>query len=259
MMKPKFLIIPDYNRLDESVQLANEYNAAFEYNDFYLPNVYSNKEELQQRINTYRSLNRDRSEDTMHGVFFDIAFASTDKTIREYSRGLVAQSLEIAAELGIRGVVFHTGILASLNFGDYQNAWLNAAEEVFRPLAEKYPQLNIYIENTFEDTPEVFQLFMQRMADVPNIALCLDYAHAALTSTAHEQWINALASHIGHIHLNDNDNLRDLHQVPGEGEIDFQKFKDLLEQYDIHSPILLEVAGIEKQQKSLVFMTKLFS
>ncbi len=247
----EWLIIPEYDRLEASAQLAEMYHAAFEYNDFYVPGIYNDPEEVEKRIAAYCALPRDRSRDTLHGVFLDMVIASRDVNLRKYSREKVAQSMEIAGRLGICGVVFHTGLMASLNYGAYLEVWLEAAEEVFRPLCRQYPQLCIYMENTFEQTPEVFERLMHRMGDLPNFALCLDYAHAVLTPTPPEIWVKTLAPHIRHIHLNDNDLKKDLHLVPGEGKIDYAQFVQLLRSYQVHAPILLELKGLERQEKAL--------
>ncbi len=253
--KQNWLIIPDFDCLTESVHLAAAYGAAFEYNDFYIPAIYSDPREVNERIAVYCALPRDRSQDTLHGVFLDMVIASQDTALREYSREKIAQSMQIAARLGVRGVVFHTGLIASLNFGDYQKVWIDAAEEVFRPLCEQYPDLCVYMENTFEQTPEVFNKLMQRMGDIPNFALCLDYAHAVLTPTSPESWVKNLAPYIQHIHLNDNDLRWDLHLVPGEGKIDYAQFVQLLKKYKVDAPILLELKGAEKQKRALAALT----
>lgn len=256
---PKLLIIPEFEHLEASVALAEKTGAAFEYNDFYFPKVYGDKGEIERRIGTYRALSRDRSGDTLHGAFFDIAIASHDKKIRDYSRDLIRQSAEIAARLGVRGVIYHTGILPNLNYGSYQTAWLNAAEEVFRPLCREYPNLHFYMENTFEQTPEVLVSFAERMSDMENLSLCLDYAHASLTSTLTEKWVADMAPYIGHIHLNDNDLEKDRHWAPGEGKINFRRFRKLLAQYHVHAPILLELNGIAEQEKAISFIHSLYS
>ena len=107
-MRHRLGIIPDIDRLDDSLKLSWEYNTFFEYNDFFYPAIYQSEGETRRRINIYKSLDRDMSRDTMHGVFFDIAMTSTDEIIRNRSRVLMNNSMEIAANLGVKGVVFHT-------------------------------------------------------------------------------------------------------------------------------------------------------
>ena len=69
-MKVEILLIPEYDRLDESVAMAEKYHAHFEYNDFYFPSVYMNQDEIDKRVERYLSYNRDISMDTMHGAFW---------------------------------------------------------------------------------------------------------------------------------------------------------------------------------------------
>ena len=71
-MERSWLIVPDVGRLEESAALAEEFGAAFEYDDFYQPAVYEDEREVERVIAAYLSLERDRSRDTLHGVFFDI-------------------------------------------------------------------------------------------------------------------------------------------------------------------------------------------
>ena len=253
-MERQWEIIPQFIRLEESVRLSKQYGASFEYNDFYKPSIYQDEEEIRKRIEVYKSLDRDRSKDTLHGVFFDIAMTSTDDVIRDRSRYLMKQSMDIARELGCKGVVFHTGILAGLWTKPCLSGWVTAASEYLPVLARQYPEIEIYIENTFERDPSPLIDFMERLTDCPNIKLCLDYAHASLTVTDNEEWVKRMAPYLGHMHTNDNDLIADLHQAPGRGSIDYQEFKRLLDKYDVHTSVLLELDGIEEQEFALKFM-----
>lgn len=256
-MKHDWLIIPDYQHLSESLVLSETYQTAFEYNDFYFPKVYSDKDELQKRIHTYKNLNRDRSRDTLHGVFLDISIASSDRYIRDYSLQKVEQSMYIAAELGVKGVVFHTGLIAELQLSSYIEHWLEEQEKLWRRLLHQYPTLYVYMENTFEKAPDCLIRLKERLPDEDRFMLCLDYGHACLTVTPPELWVASMAKHTGHIHLNDNDLVADLHQVPGDGVIDFGHFKNLLLQHRLHAPILLELSSVTDQKRALEYMSSL--
>ena len=256
-MKGRWSIIPDFNNIEESIALAEEYDAAFEYNDFFDPTVYEDEAETDRRIEKYLSLSRDRSNDTLHGVFYDIAVISRDTVIREHSRKLVRMSMDVASKLNCRGVVFHTGLLAGLNTEGYIGGWISGMCGFLRELAGEYKSLDIYVENTFESYPDIFKALMDRMSGIGNVGLCLDYAHAALTTTSEEVWYEALAPYIRHMHLNDNDLISDLHLAAGDGNIDYVRFKRLMEKFDTEGRILLEVNGIDKARRSLEYMTSL--
>ena len=256
-MNRKFLIIPEYEQPDEMMELACQYAAGFEYNDFFDPRIYGKEEEVEKRIRFYLGLPRDRSGDTLHGVFLDMVITSRDPEIRAYSRKKVEQSMEIGARLGVRGVVFHSGLIAELQNASYLDSWLYESEAFWRMLAKKYPGMEIYLENTFEKTPEMLLQLKKNMSDVKNFKLCLDYGHACLTPTPIAEWTEKMSPYTGHIHLNDHDLVADLHQVPGEGAVDFKECKDLLDRYFPDVPVLLELNGVSQQRRALEYMTKL--
>lgn len=256
-MERQWHIIPEYENIEKSLELAKKYNAVFEYNDFFKPAVFENEEILEERINFYRGLDRDRSKDTVHGIFLDLCIASMDTTIREYSKNQIAKSMEIGDKLGVKGVVFHTGLIGGLTVEYYINGWVDAAAELFTNLGKQYPHMMIYLENSFEFSPDAFLRLMYKVKDVPNVRICLDYGHAALTLTSMEEWVKSLAPYIAHMHVNDHDLKADLHLPPGEGQIDFNQFKEILNKYDVNVSMLLEVNGIENQEKALQFMSAL--
>ena len=256
-MKHRLGIIPDIDRLDDSLKLSWEYNTFFEYNDFFYPAIYQSEGETRRRINIYKSLDRDMSRDTMHGVFFDIAMTSTDEIIRNRSRVLMNNSMEIAANLGVKGVVFHTGINPGLWNRSYLDGWLDTAATWLDKLAKEYSHIDIYIENTFDKEPCVLTSLIDLLSHRKNVKLCLDYGHALLTDTEDEEWVKQMAPYVGHIHLNDHDMKEDLHLAPGKGLVDFERFEDLMEEYEVDAQVLLELNGAQEQLEALKYMTKL--
>lgn len=249
-----FSIIPEYSDMQSTLALITEYGANLEYNDFWNPSVYSDEAEVEKRIRYYTGIDRDRSGDTMHGAFLGLDLAAADPVIRDRSRRLYEQSLEIGARLGVKGVVFHTGLIGELRLDYYIDHWLEESADFWREKCSRYPDLTIYMENSFEQQPDVFVALMERMKGVDNFRLCLDYGHAVLTQTPIEQWCRALAPYVGHMHLNDNDLKDDLHLVPGCGKIDFNKWKTLMDENGIDTSVLLEISGCENAGKALKFM-----
>ena len=256
-MRHRLGIIPDIDRLDDSLKLSWAYNTFFEDNDCFYPAIYQSEGETRRRINIYKSLDRDMSRDTMHGVFFDIAMTSTDEIIRNRSRVLMNNSMEIAANLGVKGVVFHTGINPGLWNRSYLDGWLDTAATWLDKLAKEYSHIEIYIENTFDKEPGVLTSLIDLLSHRKNVKLCLDYGHALLTDTEDEEWVKQMAPHVGHIHLNDHDMKEDLHLAPGKGLVDFERFEDLMEEYEVDAQVLLELNGAQEQLEALKYMTKL--
>ena len=252
-MKRNWLIIPEYEEREAYAALAESYQAAFEYNDFYLPAVYEREEEIERRIKGYCELGRDRSRDTLHGAFLDIAVSSDDSLIAEYSKKRLRQSMEIAARLGVRAVVFHSGLVRGVTGAAYIQNWLERQEVCIRQLLEEFPQQEIYMENTQEESPEQLLSLKKNMMDCPRFALCLDYGHANLGQTEPEEWVQAMKNQIAHFHINDNDGTRDLHQVPGEGVIDWNRYKEITEPLG-EIPVLIELNGMEQQKRALEYL-----
>lgn len=247
-------IIPMAERIEESMALAKEYNAAFEYNDFYVPDLLEDKEACRRRIEFYKSLQRDRKKDMLHGAFLDIAVHSDDPKIREISGIRIRQSLEIARELGIRGVVFHTNMIANFRLKSYQKNWIERNVRFFQQMLEEYGELEIFMENMFDETPDMLAALAERMQEQERFHVCFDYGHALIFGRDIKAWVKALAPYIGHMHINDNDLQEDLHETVGAGSINWKEFTDLINEYGIQSSLLIEMKEPEKQRASIRYM-----
>ena len=114
-----------------------------------------------------------------------MAVTSRDPQIRIYSRKKVEQSLEIGERLGVRGVVFHSGLIAELQNASYLDSWLYESESFWRIMAKNYSGVEIYLENSFEKTPEMMIRLKQNMEDVKNFKLCLDCLYTHLRADPH--------------------------------------------------------------------------
>jgi len=246
--------IPDAKNPEGSAAFSKEQDVLFEYNDFIFPDMLDDTRGVEERIALYKSLGRDTSRDTMHGAFFDVTVFSFDAKIRETSRLRLHQSMEIAKALGLRGVVFHGNYLPFLKGERYDANWLSYTEEAFRELACAYPGTEILMENMFEETPELLGKLADRMQDVNNFGICLDYAHALLGSREGGTWFSALSRHIRHIHVNDHCFAGDAHMVPGEGLTDWEEFFWLKKNYAPDASVHCEVAGLEAARKGIAFL-----
>ena len=147
-------IIPSWKQLEEYAALAEQYRLAFEYNDFYVPDLLDDNALLKERIRIYQSLGRPERTDTMHGVFFDILPFSYDSGIRKQSVYRMHQSMEIAEELGCKGVVFHTNLAPLLvNDEKYRKNWLECMRKTMAELLSE-SGCEIYLENMFDQSPD---------------------------------------------------------------------------------------------------------
>lgn len=247
-------MIPDKNRITETLELAEEYHAAFEYNDFFNPTVLDDRKKTEELISFYLKQPHDCSQDTMHGAFLDIIIHSEDPLIRQISEHRIQQSMDIARDMGLRGVVFHTGRLYGFRDEQYLENWLKTNEAFFRDILREYPKQQIFIENMFDEAPDILAQLAAKFEDEPRFGVCLDYAHAALTPVSGEKWMETLAPYIRHMHINDNDKVNDLHQEVGTGKIDWRSFDARMRHYGVEASILVEMKALERQRRSMQYM-----
>lgn len=250
----KLYLVPDRRDMERMCGLAAAYGCAFEYNDFYIPEIMGDVEEQERIITAYGAYRDSFAQDTMHGAFLDVTIHSSDPLIRDASMLRVRQTMDIAQRMGLKGIVFHTGRLAGFRTTGYLADWRKRNADFFTQIAMEYPKQQIYMENMFDEAPDILADLAEQMKDVKNFGVCLDYAHAMLTGRPGQEWIGTLAPYIRHIHINDNDLANDLHQPVGSGRLDFKEFDRLVREYRIEAPVLVEVNGYEAQKKSLEYM-----
>lgn len=247
-------IIPEWDHREEYKKMAKEWNAGFEYNDFFNPDVLDSEEEIERIVNGYLELERDRSQDTLHGAFYDLVIHSSDKKIKKLSQQRVIQSMDIARRLGVKAVIFHTNLIANFTVQFYIDNWIKENAKFWKMILKQYKNQSIYMENMFDTTPDILCKLSQEMEKEERFGVCFDYAHAAIGQTSFSNWLQALAPYIKHMHVNDNDLLQDLHLCVGEGKINWREYHMLLDQYHISPSVLVEVKGRDNIQRSIGYL-----
>lgn len=246
-------IIPNYREAMKWVAIAKEMNAAFEYNDFFIPAVLSDNNKMNEIAQVYRSLDRDCSQDTLHGAFFDIVIDSTDPLIKQVSDFRVHQSMEMAKLIGCRAVVFHSNYITGFKSFPYRDRWVKENAEYYHNLLNEYPMLEVYIENMFDDSPELLRRLAEAMSDEPRFGLCFDAAHAYLWNLPLGTWLDQLSPYIRHVHINDNFKDEDSHLAIGTGTLPWDILRD--DRLRRNNPsILIEVNNEEKLRQSYEFL-----
>lgn len=180
----KLYLIPDRKDMERMCSLAAEYGCAFEYNDFYVAKVMDDSERREEIIADYRKRRGENAErgsaanvfrtDTMHGAFLDVTIHSDDPLIRNVSTLRVRQSMETAQTMGLKGVVFHTGRLAGFRAPEYLRNWRDRNAAFFTEIAHQYPAQQIYMENMFDEAPDILAGLAEKMRGVENFGVCLD-------------------------------------------------------------------------------------
>lgn len=255
----KRLVIPNRSELSAYTELAKQYDLGFEYNDFFVPKLLDDANQLDEVTGMYLQAQEMPQYCTLHGAFLDVTVFSDDSLIAKASDYRVEQSLKLAELLGAKGVVFHTNYIANFRLESYRKSFVEKNATYWKEKLSRHKDLQIYIENMFDDTPELLVQLAEAMKDVDNFGICFDYAHAHVFGNPQEieTWVQALAPYVKHLHINDNDWKQDLHLAVGDGNIDWKRFKTYYETYFPEATVLIEVSGMEKIRKSLDYLDRL--
>lgn len=248
--------IPNLDRISDFVEFSKKYDAGFEYNDFFLPCVLDNPEDVDSKIQAYLALDRDRSEDTLHGVFLDICINSADNKIYEVSDMRIHQSMDIAMRLGVKAVIFHTNHIPNFRLASYCESWLSRNVSYWKALLQEYPDLNIYIENMFDEDPSLLCELAKEMKDEPRFGVCYDFAHAFISHTPLTEWNRVLLPYARHLHINDNNEIEDTHCPVGSCSLPWESYQNFIDAIpESNRPsVLIEVRTYEDLIASVSYM-----
>lgn len=222
---------------DFHTDIYEKLSIGVEVQDFTEPNLI--KEEKDIIINSYKDLFKNFTGiKSLHGPFLDLKPASPDLLIREVSYKRYLEILNIAAELDMDYIVFHSQINPQLNepfiinLNNMQNKefWEKILKET------KYNGI-ILIENIFEESPYMLKEYIETM-NLPNMKINLDIGHAKLGKSDLEEWLKELKDYIVYMHIHSNNGLYDQHKSPSKDEI--ENLYKLLAKYQINPILSLE-------------------
>lgn len=251
----KVLVIPNQENIEEYLRLAKAYDLGFEYNEFYVPKLLDDRTLLEEVIHKYEEYSLPEYT-TMHGAFYDVVPSSPDEKIRQIALQRIQQSLDIARKMGVKAVIFHTGYNPFLNTKEYIEAWLESNSTFWGGVLSQNEDLNIYLENMFEQTPDLLEELAKRLSGYANFGICLDYAHAGLYGGNPSLWAKRLSRFIRHVHINDNDGGSDQHLALGEGKLKRDQFYADYKAYMQGATVLIETSTLPRAVKSLEVLAR---
>ena len=221
------LDIDEIKRLDIGIEIQ----------DFTEPNL--KEREIKSIIESYKiAFQNFEGIKSMHGPFLDLKPASPDLLIREVSYRRYLNTINIAKELELDYIVFHSQINPYINEPYLRQLNNNQAKEFWdKVLNETDYKGIILIENIFEETPEMLKEYIQTI-NKPNIKINLDIGHANLGKVKLEDWISELKEYIEYMHIHSNDGLYDKHNRLSKVEI--EHLYNLLKKYKLNPVLSLE-------------------
>lgn len=188
---------------------------------------------------------------TIHATFMDLNPGSVDRAVQEATRQRVEQTLEVAAVLRPRVIVFHPGY-SRLTYGSAVETWVANSVAFWQAQLPRIREIGcrIALENIFEEEPSTLRQVLDRIND-PLVGHCFDSGHFNMFATVSlQEWFAVLGERIFESHLHDNHGQADEHLPVGEGEIDFGVVTRLLKQYAPDAVWTLEAHSRERLERA---------
>ena len=159
-------------------------------------------------------------------------------SIRKSAISEIIRYLTVFNRLGVHSVTIHanwpTGIFSAKEGIAFQ---VTSLRELIREAREYNLKLMYEPIDTQKDNLENVSAVLSQ---VPELLFHLDIGHASLFGRKPEQFIKEFHQKLKHVHLNDNDRMRDLHLPMGAGSIDWRRTIKVLKKY-YNGTITLEV------------------
>lgn len=203
------------------------------------------KENLQEEVQQHKRLLQNFAlPKSMHGAFYDLNPVARDSKVVAVCDFRVQQSLDIANELQMKKVVFHTNFIPSTK-ENYLAFWIE--KQVF--FWEKYiPFLQennivVLLENTREENASYILPIINAL-NSPYFRICYDTGHSHCFTESKEKpvkWVENYQEALTYIHLHSNHGITDEHIAFTEGNIDFSGFFEAISALHNVPDIIIEV------------------
>jgi fructoselysine 3-epimerase len=158
---------------------------------------------------------------------YPTCLCSPNETIRQDSVAYILDSIETAATLNAPVVSVCPG--HTLEGQTIQDAWTRLEDSLI-VICERAGQYGIQValepadryETDLMNTVETSMQMIHKL-DIYNLGVVLDSGHVHLTPETFTQAVQLAGERLFHVHVDDNQGLRDQHLVPGQGNCDFKE------------------------------------
>ncbi len=190
---------------------------------------------------------------TFHAPFLDLRPGAIEPKIRQVTVERLRRVFELIPWFLPRSIVCHPSFDEKY-YISCEKLWLENSLETWRCLLGYVQGTGtiIAMENVYELGPhQICPLF--DALDSPDVRFCFDTGHAnAFGSASYQEWLEALGSRLGEIHIHDNNGTTDEHLPVGEGTFPFPEFMEGVRERNL-APILTVESHSEE---SLIRMVK---
>jgi fructoselysine 3-epimerase len=177
---------------------------------------------------------------------YPTCLCSKQEVIRQDSVAYIQDSIQTASALGASIVSVCPG--HSLFGQSTSAAWDNLSHSLDEicSFAASYP-VRIAIEpadryetDLINNIPDAMRMIDQ--LGHSNLGVVLDNGHSHVVGESAVQAITIAQDRLFHVHVDDNNGLRDQHLVPGQGTFDFEPFLEALDKAGYHGYLCVELS-----------------
>jgi len=184
----------------------------------------------------------------IHGPFKGMDFSSDQQDIINGTYYAYDRFHRYAKELGAKHIVVHCCL--GNNKAKFE-AKVKASVAFWSTYLSTHRGINYYIENVAESSWE-FQKAIIDKVEAKNLKACLDIGHVNVNSNYPiSKWIEELNDRIGHVHLHNNNGVKDLHMGIFQGAIPIKDVIESLNRFTSQSQWCLETAMVNESIKFL--------
>ena len=185
---------------------------------------------------------------TIHGPFLDLNPAAFDSQIRKVTEKRFAQAFEAARILSADRVICHSGMVPTVYFLE---GWAEREADFWKEFLWNRSGITVCLENVLDREIEPFAEIIDRVGH-PDLGMCLDLGHAHCYSNhSAAEWAGVLKPYIRHVHLHDNQGVKDEHLALGEGSVPWKEVLGILADAQPDLSCTIECSSEEAIRRSL--------
>ncbi len=250
-MIDRIFAAPKGNELEQGIRYAIENRLDYELPTFYHVENLDNKD---AEIARYNVLLKDfHGILSMHGPIFDTNVVSLDPEILRVSKRRYMQAIEVAKEMDVRYLVFHSQWTPIYPAANAVKPWIGKMADFWESLIAEHLEgsnLTILIENFLDPSPETMNTLLTRVGS-PHLKACLDIGHVNIFSELSPiDWIRELGSHVVYIHAHNNAGELDSHDSFERGILNMESFMNHVALLPQKIHLAIETATIQGLQNS---------
>ena len=216
---------PKGPELEQGIEFALSHGLDYELATFY---YVENLDQKDREIARYNQLLANFTGMlSMHGPIFDTNVVSLDPELQRISQYRYLQAINIAKEMGVRYLVFHSQWTPIYPSANATRMWLAKLTDYWEKMIAEHLEgsnLTVLIENFLDPNPETMLTLLNRI-NSPHLKACLDTGHINIFSPMSPiDWLKHLGSQVVYIHAHNNGGELDSHDSFDQGVLDMESF-----------------------------------